>query len=110
MPIPHPERAIVDLRKLVSYCLNPDHSRGRHKARVLRRTLGIGPEQAEWLRERLLDGIVRHDAVMQFRDAFGDHYRVDIPLSKDRRIHTLRSLWIVRAGENFPRFVSCYVL
>lgn len=34
MPMPHAERAVVDIRKLRDYCLNPMHDEGQHKARV----------------------------------------------------------------------------
>jgi hypothetical protein len=45
-------QAILELRKLEDYCLNPGHPRGRHKARVFRDALGIGRSDASWLRER----------------------------------------------------------
>jgi hypothetical protein len=32
--LPHAELAVVDIAKLRDYCLNADHLRGRHKARV----------------------------------------------------------------------------
>ena len=32
MKIPNAERAIVDIRKLRGYCLNPQHVKGKHKA------------------------------------------------------------------------------
>jgi hypothetical protein len=34
MTIPHADRAVVDIRKLRDYCLNPLHDEGKHKARV----------------------------------------------------------------------------
>ncbi|HXG48805.1 MAG TPA: hypothetical protein VNO52_14360, partial [Methylomirabilota bacterium] len=34
MRLPNGERAIVDIQKLTAYCLNLQHTRGRHKARV----------------------------------------------------------------------------
>ena len=34
MKMPGGEAAIVDLAKLTGYCLNPEHPRGKHKARV----------------------------------------------------------------------------
>ena len=34
MKMPGSEAAIVDLAKLTGYCLNPEHPRGKHKARV----------------------------------------------------------------------------
>ena len=37
MKPPNGERAIVDIAKLTDYCLNPEHARGKHKARIRRR-------------------------------------------------------------------------
>jgi hypothetical protein len=33
MKLPNPKRAVVDIAKLRDYILNPEHPRGRHKAR-----------------------------------------------------------------------------
>jgi hypothetical protein len=32
--LPYGDRAILDIRKIEGYCLDPAHPRGRHKARV----------------------------------------------------------------------------
>ena len=37
----HFDIIIVDLAKLRDYCLNEEHPRGRHKARVFRSRLGL---------------------------------------------------------------------
>ena len=42
---------VVDLLKLTGYCLNPEHPRGKHKARVFA-TLGFTAENAEELAGR----------------------------------------------------------
>lgn len=41
MKIPNCEQAFVDIVKLQDYCLNAEHLRGRHKARVFRSVLGL---------------------------------------------------------------------
>jgi hypothetical protein len=61
--LPNAERAILQLRKLEDYCLDPEHPRGRHKARVFRSTLGLEHRDSRWLREVLLDGARTIDAV-----------------------------------------------
>ena len=48
--LPHPERTIVNIDKLVGYCLNPEHSDGQHKARVFKSDLNIGIEDVELLK------------------------------------------------------------
>ncbi|MBW4444438.1 MAG: hypothetical protein KME10_25100 [Plectolyngbya sp. WJT66-NPBG17] len=53
MPIPNAENAIVEIRKLRDYCLNPNHDNGKHKARLSLASLGMTAESAEELREIL---------------------------------------------------------
>ena len=57
--LPHPERVIVPIDKLLDYCLNPEHPDGKHKARVFRSALNLGIEDAETLRTVLLDVVHR---------------------------------------------------
>lgn len=47
MRLPNGARAILDARKLVDYCLNPDSPRGRHKARVFASSRGGGDGPAK---------------------------------------------------------------
>lgn len=53
MKMPDGDAAIVDRQKLTGYCLNPEHPRGKHKARVFA-TLGFTAENADTLRAALL--------------------------------------------------------
>jgi hypothetical protein len=48
MKMPGGDAATVDRRKLTAYCLNPEHPRGKHKARVFA-TLGFTAENADEL-------------------------------------------------------------
>jgi hypothetical protein len=41
MLIPNAENAVVDIRKIRDYCLNPEHDDGKHKARIFLSTLGM---------------------------------------------------------------------
>jgi hypothetical protein len=109
-PLPYADRAILDLQKIESYCLDPAHPRGRHKARVFREALGIGRGDAAWFRRELLDAVTHAEAVSVVHDAFGTRWRVDVPLTRQNRNVVIRTLWIVRTGEQVPRFVTCWVL
>lgn len=53
MIIPNADRAVIDIRKLRDYCLNPAHNEGKHKARLFSAKLGITRQDAEALREIL---------------------------------------------------------
>jgi hypothetical protein len=74
-----PGSAIVDARKLTGYCLNPEHPRGKHKARVFA-TLGFTAENADDLRTALLKAAASHDAQMAAADQFGDRYVLEFEL------------------------------
>ena len=80
MPIPNAERAVVDIRKLRDYCLNPMHDEGQHKARVFATALGITADDAEDLRVLLLQAVKTSEAQLGRRDAYGQRYTVDFLL------------------------------
>ncbi|MGH7858186.1 MAG: DUF6883 domain-containing protein [Candidatus Binatia bacterium] len=110
MKLPFADRAVVDLVKLSDYALSPDHEEGKHKARVFAAALGIGREHANWLRDRLLEAAQTHECVPGRRTKFGERYTIDFELSRAGRSAMIRSCWMVRPGEDFPRLTSCYVL
>ena len=60
--LPNADSAILDLRKLEEYCLNPLHPRGRHKVRVFREALGIGRSHADWLVRQILTAAIEAEA------------------------------------------------
>ena len=69
MKLPNPDRAVVDIAKLRDYCLNPEHPRGRHKARLFAAKLGLTADHAETLREALLAAALNREAAAAQRDA-----------------------------------------
>lgn len=110
MNLPNGVRAIVDLRKLRLYCLNSDHPRGRHKARAFESILGFVATDADRLRNLLLNAALSEPAVVGRADTYGQRYTVDFNVRTGTGGAMVRSAWIVRTGENFPRLTSCYVL
>jgi len=108
--LPNGDRAILDIRKLEDYCLSPSHPRGRHKARVFQRVLGVHQGDAVWLRATLLEAAAVGDATLVNTDAWGTYWQLDVPARRHRRHAVVRTLWIVRTGEVLPRLVTCWVL
>lgn len=45
--IPNAENAVVDIRKLRDYCLNPEHDEENHKARLFLNILRMTAEDVE---------------------------------------------------------------
>jgi len=108
--LPHGDGATLDIRKIEDYCLNPVHPRGRHKARVFREALDIRRSDAMWLRNALLEAARSGEASLHSTDAWGTYWRLDAAIRRHRKSAVVRTVWIVRTGENLPRFVSCWVL
>ncbi|MFC4839100.1 DUF6883 domain-containing protein [Bradyrhizobium sp. GCM10023182] len=108
--IPNGERATVDIRKIEDYCLNPLHPHGRHKARVFRHALDLQRGDAQWLRDALLDAAASGDASETTADRWGSRWRMDVLLSRHRKQAPVRSAWIIRADDDRPTFVTCWVL
>lgn len=107
--MPGGDAAIVDLQKLTGYCLNPDHPRGKHKARVFANALGFTAENADELRAALLRAAASDDAQPAAADQFGDRYVLEFEIEGPRGAGIVRSTWIVRRGESAPRLTSCFV-
>jgi hypothetical protein len=109
MLLPNSERAIVDLRKLRDYCLNPDSPRGRHKAHVFATALGITAADASKLQAKLLEIARTGDAQLGELDLYGQRYTIDFEMETTVGKATVRSGWIVLHGKPAPRLTTCYV-
>jgi len=108
--LPNGDHAILDVRKIEDYCLNPAHPRGRHKARVFRESLGLQRNDASWLSTQLLGAARSGEASQMGTDGWGTQWRIDVSVRRQNKAAVVRTVWIVRTGENMPRFVTCWVL
>ena len=111
MKLSNGDKAIVELAKLTEYCLDPSHPRGRHKARVFASSLGLEQQDAPVLRVALLEAAETSDDAREGPiDGFGKRYVLDFAMRGPKGSAVVRSAWIIRNGEDFPRFTSYYVL
>lgn len=110
MTVPNAECAVVDIRKLRDYCLNSAHDEGKHKARLFAAALGMTRDDAEDLRDALLQAVKIHEAKLGRRDAYGQRYIVDFALERRGKRAMIRSGWIIEHGADMPRLTSCYPL
>ena len=110
MKLPKAEAAFIDMKKLRNYSLNPNHSRGKHKARLFASILGLTAENADELKAILLAAIQQYEAVLSLMDQHGQRYIVAFSVTRQSQQATIRSIWIVRTSEAFPRLTSCYIL
>jgi hypothetical protein len=114
MRLPNAERAVVDIEKLRDYSLNPNHPEGKHKARVFLAALGFKADNAERLRELILEAILTKEATPQQPTSYGQRFVVDFQVRGTEKLVetfvTVRSTWMIRNDEDFPRLTSCFIL
>jgi hypothetical protein len=110
MRIPNAEKAVVDIRKLRDYCLDPEHPEGKHKARLFVATFGITASDAHELREVLLQVVRTQEARSGRRDGYGQRYIIDFMLEWGGARAMVRSGWIIEHGSGTPRLTTCFPL
>jgi hypothetical protein len=110
MRVPNADHAFIDISKLRDYALNPTHRVGGHKARLFARLLGMTINDTAALQHVLLNVIRTEEATLGELDEYGQRYVIDFLLTWQERRATVRSAWIIRPDEDFPRLVTCYPL
>src|SRR5215210_5516219 len=109
MLLPSGGHAIVDIRKLRDYCLNPDSPRGSGKARVFQAALGLTAADASKLREKLLEVARTGEARLGELDMYGQRYTIDFEMETKVGKAVVRSGWIILRDEITPRLTTCFV-
>ena len=71
--------------------------------------LGLSADDAEWLRAQILDAALTTPVSSEEASEYGEHYVVDVPITTASGSAFVRTAWIVRRDETFPRLASCYV-
>jgi len=71
---------------------------------------GIGLDEVEELQLALLQAIQIYEAFPTKCNQYGQKYVVDFKMTRLDKQAVVRSAWIVRNTEDFPRLVTCYVL
>ncbi len=109
MKLPHGERAVVDDRKLREYVLNPAHPVGRHHAVLFSRLLGIDLSNPDRLREALLSAAKQAPVGREVVTEHGRKYETRFTMAGPEGEKTVLAVWILDAGSDRPRLVTCYV-
>lgn len=110
MTIPNAERALVDVRKLRDYCLDPAHDEGKHQARLFAAAVGMTAADAEDLCDARLKAVKTPTAPLGRRDEYGQRYIVDFMLEWLGHQAMIRSGWIIERDSDTPRLTTCYPL
>lgn len=107
--MPRAADATIDEDKLVGYLLNPDHDRGRDKARWFRAVLGI--EAGDWrhLSAQLRQGLLEARQVERLRSTeFGIQYNVETAVTGiNDTVAFVVSAWEIAKG-GAPRLMTAY--
>ena len=108
MSWPGGERAIVDPRKVRDYLLSDAHPVGRFKA-ALFLALGYSASGWEMLRDDLLFIARTGAAVRGHPSAYGQTWEVDGILPRlAGRSAAVRTVWMIKTGEDVPRFITAH--
>lgn len=107
MQIPNADRAVIDPRKLHGYLLSRSHPIGRFKAPFF---LSLGYLTEGWPRlEADLRAHLSRDAIPDTPSRYGQKYAIRATLvGPSGQTAEVLSVWVIRAGEDFPRFVTAY--
>ena len=107
MLLPNIELAIIPAEKLRDYVLNERHRDIRGKARLF---AALGYSQTNW-EELARDTREQHlsqDAVEIEPNDHGTRWQIDAPLRGPAGEARIRTGWIVRHDEDFPRLTTVY--
>lgn len=111
MKLPNHDRALIDMGKLTTYSLNPNHEYGRHKARVFEAALGLTLKDVDLLYDAIVEAVETEEAQLGLLDESGQRYRVDFEMTgPNGKTAMVRSAWNIRPNEDFPRLVSVFVI
>jgi hypothetical protein len=108
MKIPGADRLLVEASKVTDYLLSREHPVGRFKA-VFFNALGYSREGWTELQRDLARTGLSEEASLGESNQYGQKYKVAAtirgPSGREAEVITV---WIVRRGEDFPRFVTAH--
>lgn len=109
MKLPNGNQAIVTDAKLLGYLLNEQHESQPGHAELFRRLLDIGPENAEHLRDALLNAARNHEAVPGRPSPHGEKFEIRFDMTGPHAVYTIISVWIIAQGQTEPRLVTAFI-
>lgn len=93
--------------KLTLFALSLDSTTGCHKARLFRSILDIGPEDADLVREQLVDGLNTGRITGTRRTDYGVRYQVEIPIrGNNNRTANVDTVWQEEPDGSTLKFLT----
>ena len=100
---------ILDV-KLSGYILSSTHRIGANKARVFKSALGIGKAEIDVLKSALLEAARTQRPNFIREDEHGSHFAIVFELSYSGKSAFVRSLWMIKTGDDVANLVSAFVI
>lgn len=108
--LPNAENAIIDPKKLTEYALNPDHPKGKNKAKVFESALGYNRSNADDLINQIYEKLPSCEAELGKLDEFGQRYTIDIPITgPNGNTVNVRTGWIIKTDSDIPNMTTLFV-
>ena len=108
MWLPNADHAVVDMRKIIDYLLNPTHQEGGPKEAFFVR-FGFRRELPQVLQRVLLEHGRKYQVTQVVDDPHGIKYSVEGEIEcPDGRTPRIRTIWMIDIGADFPRLISAY--
>lgn len=113
IPVRELEKANLEISesKLVSYSLNPNHPKGKHKAYLFKKLLGY--DQSNWKElETQIDRLVDIKNMQYLNvDEYGERYRCDVIMKGPNGNEAIvRTGWLKRASSDVYELTTTYPL
>ena len=109
MKLPNADKAIIDSKKIKEYCLNPEHPRGKHKAKIFQSSLDFTSEDTAELIYEITKNLPELECRQGQVDEYGQRYMVDIEIERNGFRAIIRTGWIIKRNETQPRLTTCFV-
>ncbi|MGK7953830.1 MAG: DUF6883 domain-containing protein [Crocosphaera sp.] len=94
--------------KIESYCLNFNHQKGKNKATLFQKKLGINLNNANILKKAVKQAAINESVIVRKVNEYGTHYNMKFLLKTDVGESLILVAWIIRTNDNIPRLTNCY--
>ena len=108
MKLPNGDHPEISMQKILGYCLNFNHDKGKDKARVFQSKLGITSQNADRLVELIQVAAVESEVIQESNTKFGKEYKVDWETPNTGCVE-LRTIWEVSIESGYPRLISAFL-
>lgn len=110
MKLPYGDRLKVEQieDKLINYVLNPEHSDGKHKARLFKARLGINLNNRKILVDTLMHMGKTSTDFQDKNSPYGKKYVLDFELATQEGFSKIRSVWMIRSDADYPSLITAY--